>query len=229
MKKFWLMSYCTTLSIISFLLFSLPIQAKNKRAPHISHSEFNEVINNGNERYVYLGKQFSDLHEIISQINTLEDKPNSITRELQQHIDDGFSIGLYDSVVEALSYAEKTLQRNNSKINLQEAQDIARSLEIVIDQVMNGELNIDPQQTINNNNNAVENKHCCPDFSYGIDSRDYEHDCAIITENNRIILTCPNKIKHGLKAFGKAEFTEDVIFKDDVGFKDKVGFGDKVK
>src|SRR5436190_21980367 len=115
MKKLRLMP--RRIVFLMFIIYSFQTQTNDKRAPHISHSEFNEVINNGNERYVYLGKQFSNLYEIISQINTLEDKPNSIIRELQQHIDDGFSIGLHDSVVEAINYAEKTLRKNASKIS----------------------------------------------------------------------------------------------------------------
>src|SRR5258708_18840376 len=210
MKKLRLMS--CRIVFLTFVIFSFPIQAKNKRAPHVSHAEFNEIINNEKERYVYLGKQFSNLYEVISQINTLDDKPHSITKELQQHMDEGYSIGLHDAVVEALNYAGKILHKNSSKIDLQEAQDIAHSLEIVTDQVMNGELNIDvDQQETINNNNAVENKQCCPHFSYGLDSSSSEHDCAIITKNNRIILPCPVKIKRGLKVFGKAEFRDHVI------------------
>src|SRR5438128_1611814 len=214
MKKFWLMSYGTIFLVL--MLCVSPIQAKDKRSPHISHAEFNEVIKNGNERYVYLGKQFSDLYEVISQINTLENKPNSITRELQQHIEDGFSIGLYDSVVEALNYAENALRKNAAKITPEEVQDITHSLEIVVDQVVNGMLTIDPEERIDNNsnNNDVEDKHCWSTFSYRVDSSDSDRNCEIIIEDNRMILPCPVKVKHGIKVFGKAKFKDDVIFKD---------------
>src|SRR6266478_7248442 len=206
---------------LMFIICSFQTQANDKRAPHTSHLEFNEIISSGNERYVYLGKQFSNLYEIISQINTLEDKPNSIIRELQQHIDDGFSIGLYDSVVEALSYAEKTLRKNASKISAEEVHNITHSLEVVISQIVNGALTIDPQEMVDVN--SAQNKHCCSSSSSSSDSSDCcENNCAIITENNRIILPCAVKIKRGLKVFGKTKFREDVLFKDNACFEDKV-------
>src|SRR5438309_2328575 len=142
MKKFRLINYYITLLAVNFLLFPLLMQAVDGDTAYISSTELYEVLENNDAKYVYLGKEFSDLYDVVSRINKLEDNKESVIYNLQKHIEDGFSIGLYDSVVEALNYAAKVLEKNSSKINPEDIPNISRSLEVVINQVVNETLTI---------------------------------------------------------------------------------------
>src|SRR5260370_37597576 len=74
---------------------------------YILKSELHEILENIDVKYMYLGKGESGLYDVISQVNELDDNKDSILNDLQQHIDDGYSIGLQNAVVQALEYAEK--------------------------------------------------------------------------------------------------------------------------
>src|SRR5579872_5533170 len=111
MNKFRLMSRCAIFLAANILFFAGDMQAKKKHANYISDVEMQEIANNRNEHYVYLGKNYSDLYDVISRINELDSNQSSVTKDLQEHIEGGFSIGLQRSVIEALEYAERVLQK----------------------------------------------------------------------------------------------------------------------
>src|SRR5438309_1384253 len=238
MKKFRLINCYTAFLTASFLLFSVLVQAVDRDTAYISSSELYEVLANSDMKYVYLGKEFSDLYEVVSRINRLEDNEDSVTSELQKHIEDGFSIGLYDSVLEALSYAERVLEKNSAKISAQETQEIAQSLEVVINQMVNEVLNIDAKEITDLAEINIPFDGSEPDTRCGGNAP----MCCYPTNNCKVIKVRDKldvfenarfrknvEIDGKLKVYGKSTFKEDVTFKDDVCFEDEVCFKDNVK
>jgi len=231
MKKFRLLNCYTALLVASFLLLPTQVQSTDQNEAYISSVELHEMVDNAHMKYVYLGKEFSDLYKVVSKIHSLEDNKDSIISHLQQHVDEGFSVGLYDSVVEALDYAEKVLQENYAKISPEEAYRLSRELERVTDQVMNELLSITIEQTGAEQIDefsaitrcpAEISKHCPAAQGDTIKVRGKLFVCCNARFKNNV------DIERNLKAHGKAKFKGDVIFKEEVCFEDDVTFKDKV-
>ncbi|HLC06911.1 MAG TPA: hypothetical protein VJJ26_01860, partial [Candidatus Babeliales bacterium] len=146
MKKFRVANCYTNFLAISCLLLPFYLQSIDRERAYISKAELHEVLDNVGVHYVYLGKEFSRLYDVMSRINELEDNQASPIYELKKHIEDGFSIGLYDAVVEALDYAERTLAINASKISPEENEAMAQDLDLVIHQVINETLTINTKK-----------------------------------------------------------------------------------
>jgi len=230
MKNFRLTT-CYVLLMSAFLSFPIYLQAIGRDEDDISPQEFHEMLENSDEKYVYLGKDFSDLYEVISRIHRLEDNEDSLLGDLQQHIDNGFFVGAYDDVVETLDYAEKVLEAHAAKINSQDMQDIARSLEIVINQVVNDTLNINAKKTIYTPITILAQKQSAKQsvkpskFNPRKDSRVFR---TRHRSGDKVQFNTEVDIHGKLKVYGPAEFKEDVVFEDDVLFEDKARFKDKV-
>src|SRR5260221_3725373 len=117
---------------IGFLFFSLQLQAIERDEAYISDMELRELLEDSGMKYVYLGKNLSNLYEVVSAISEFDENDSSILHELKRHIEEDFSVGMYDFVIEALGYAETVLQANRLRMSTQEAQDLYRSLEEVV-------------------------------------------------------------------------------------------------
>ena len=227
MKKFRLIDCCTTFLATIVLLFPLHVQATDRNDSYISSTEFHEMLENSDMKYIYLGKEFSDLYEVVSRIGKLEDNEDSLLNELQRHIEDGFSVGLYESVLEALNYAEKALQDNSAKISPEEAQDISQSLEIVMNQVINDALNISAKKITHTPSKMHAPHHpVTPSkFSPGKDHRVFRTKRS----GDKVHFNTGVDIHGKLKVYGPAIFRDNVEFEEDVCFEDEVKFKDKVK
>ena len=86
MKKFRQINCYTTLLVASFLLLSFPLQSIDRNEAYILSSELHEVLENNDKKYVCLGKEFSNLYEVMSRIRKLDDNDNSLISELQEHM-----------------------------------------------------------------------------------------------------------------------------------------------
>ena len=235
MKMFRLSSYSICFLAIGFLFFVSQLQADQGNEIYISKEELHEILDNANVRYVYLGEEFSDLYNVISDINALDDDKDSVISELKKHIEDGFSIGLHEAVLQTLEYAEQTLEENSAKLDVNEAQEMAERLAIVINQVVNDSLTINSKNILPHNE-AIEdniNTRCgiggCTTFSDG---------CPLprccITPVKVVKIRAPLevwgnarfkknvKIDGKLKVYGKSTFKEEVTFKEDVTFEENV-------
>jgi len=237
MKKFRLVNFYTYFLVISYLLVPFHVQSTDREEAYISKEELREVLDNADEKYVYLGREFSRLYDVVSRISTLEDDHNSLLFALQRHIEDGFSIGLYSAVLEALDYAQKTLEASSSKIDQEEVEEIERALEIVVNQVVNDSLTIDTKQfspssiCVDMNSKDMITRclgdqsncppKCCP-------------PCKVVKVREPLDAFDKARFKSNveidgkLKVYGKAVFKNDVCFEDDVCFKDEVKFKDDV-
>ena len=239
MKKFSFVNFYTHLLAITALLLTFHIHSNDKLGEaYITKEELSEILDNNDVSYLYLGKEFSKLYDVISRINSLEDNTDSLIAELKKHIDEGFSIGLQDAVLDALEYAERTLDENISKISDEEGQQIAEDLAIVINQVINETLTINTKKLLPQLE-ALENDFDitrCGDLCNGNQGCPRPCPTPIKVVKVRAPLDVMEKarfrkgveIDGKLKVYGKACFKEDVCFKDEVKFKDDVVFDEDV-
>ena len=105
MKKFRSLNCYPLLLQVSILLFSFQVRAIDRDGTHeayILNVELDEMLEHSDIKYIYLGKEHSDLYKVISRINQLDNNENSIVNELQKHIEEGFSVELQDLVIETL-------------------------------------------------------------------------------------------------------------------------------
>ena len=101
-----------------------------------------QVIKNYDNTYVYLGNEISHIGSIISSINNLNDDKRSILHALQDHIEKGFLIGLYDEVLEALRYAEIILQNKSGILENNQREELWNQFNNIVQQITKGQLNI---------------------------------------------------------------------------------------
>jgi Chaperone of endosialidase len=95
--------------------------------------------------YVYLGKEFSDIDEIILRIKSLDEANYSPLNELLSHIENGFFLAPYDSVIDALHYAKTILQSNYATLNPDQSAQLFTDFEFLMRKILNGELTVDTQ------------------------------------------------------------------------------------
>jgi hypothetical protein len=239
MKKFRL-AHCYSLAI-SFLLLTFQVQTVENEI-YVSKEELHEILDNADQRYVYLGEQFSDLYRVVSRINELEENEYSIIGELKKHIEDGFAIGLYDAVLKALEYAESTLEENVSKLDLEESQEIANELAVVINQFVNDALTINTKKLLSQTevaDNSMITRSCvssnCNTFSDGCPlPRCCIEPIKVVKVRTPLEVWGNARFKKNvqidgkLKVYGKSDFKDDVKFEDEVKFKDDVVFKEDV-
>lgn len=228
MKKFRISScYAIGLSM-GLLLYVAKSQGIQRNEIYISQEELHEVLDNPDVHYDYLGRELSDLYEVIRRISALEDKTHSPIVELQNHIEDGFSIGLHDAVLQALEYAERVIEEHAHELNPEEVDEITTTLDTVIHQAVNQALNI-------NTKNVLPQVDVAEEMVYrsGLRNNDGCSPCSITPV--KVV-----KVRSGLEVFGNARFKKNVeidgklkvygksVFKDEVTFKDDVVFKDDV-
>jgi len=239
MKKFRL-AHCYSLAI-SFLLLTFQVQTVENEI-YVSKEELHEILDNADQRYVYLGEQFSDLYRVVSCINELEENEYSIIGELKRHIEDGFSIGLYEAVLKALEYAESTLEKHASKLDIQESQEVANALAVVINQLVNDTLTINTKKLLSQTEviddrmiTRCGSNNCNTTFSDGCPLPRCCIEPVKVVKVRAPLEVWGNarfkknvQIDGKLKVYGKSVFKEDVKFEDDVKFKDDVVFKEDV-
>ncbi len=210
---------------VGFLLCSLQVQAIGKDEAYISDNELRELLENSGIKYVYLGKDSSDLYEVVSAISALDENGESIIHELRKHLEEDFAIGSYDFVIEALGYAETVLQGNRSRMRSEDVQNLSESLDQVINQVVNEQLTVDSQKIID----ALELPSTLGDAAV-LDDPKIIRQCFTTSSDH----CCPVrrckliKIREKVEFLNKVKFKDDVTFYDDVKFKDEVEFEEDV-
>lgn len=221
MKKLRLLSCYTTFLHIGCLFFGLHLQAIEKDEIRISEIELHEMIENNDLKYIYLRKD-NNLYHVISKISAFDDDEDSMINELKKHIDEGFSIGLYDFVVDALAYAGEILQENAAKIDANKMRKLSDSLEGVMNQIINEEFTINSHKIVGMPELSASFE--VPAFFEDADS-DVTRQRSQRPSKHSFVMQC----KKVLKFKEKVEFLDKVRFKKDVKFEDKVEFEHFVK
>ncbi len=196
-----LKSFSQTLGLA--LLTVMSITANESAQIYLSAAEVQEIYNNPTRSYVYVGRDASNLVDVIAEINKLENEENSPAKELEDHINKGFVIGDYDGVAQALEHAEAVLNR----VDVNRTSELSQALNAIIEQVDAEQLNIDAAMLEDANIEGPITRACGSCNSH-----------------------CLRKlvIKEKVDFLNKVKFRDDVTFYDDVKFKDDVLFEDDV-
>ncbi|HSC25134.1 MAG TPA: tail fiber domain-containing protein [Candidatus Babeliales bacterium] len=200
--------YTSYILYLTFLGAISPLSAdeQSESQIHLSEVELQEIFNNPRRSYIYVGKEASDIAQVITEISKLDTNENSLVHGLAKHIEQGFSIGNYDAVAQALEEAEVVLHDNAKKLDSDKSLSLTRSLNIIIEQVIEEKLNLDAE-SLSFLKNSVDT------------TQQDATRCGL-----RLLV-----IKEKMDVLGKAKFFNDVVFKDDVKFEDKVKFEEDVK
>src|SRR5579871_2847035 len=130
--------------LFSFLLVaSLPLSVIAQITTSISEMEINIIDQNPDIAYLYLGRDRSNIADLVSQLCDLDENINSPLHTLHRHISNGFSIAKYDEIVNALEYAAAVLDRNNNRLHDINKKQLVAEFLVLIEQVQRGSLSID--------------------------------------------------------------------------------------
>src|SRR5438445_5895178 len=130
MTKIFL-SHCYASLLLAFLCLPVSLSAT------LSEIERNQLVDNGEESYIYCGKDHSRMAEVIERISKFDENKNSPVCQLHDHIERGFSIGRRDAIVEALTWAEEIINKNYEKLNDGTFEEIQATLRTVMNAVAN--------------------------------------------------------------------------------------------
>ena len=201
------------LASMCILPFSLLAYEQNKTEIYLSEVELQEIFNNPKRSYVYVGKAASNMADVINEICKLDKNQDSFVWGLKKHIDQGFVIGNYDGVAQALEQAEAVLLEQRDALNADQAEELSNALDNVVEQVIEEKLNLDAD-SLSYLKDSV--KSCC--------GNDDKKEKAKHCHGLRLLV-----IKEKIDVLGKAKFRDDVTFYDDVHFRDNVTFEDGSK
>ena len=214
MNMFQLKRHCA-LFISLVLIFSSSLLVPNPRLiPNISPEEAKIISENADDNYVYFGRDRSNLYDIIAEISLLDKDTTSLVHELRKHIENGFSIGLYDSVIDVLEYAQSLLKKKRKPSKKEQSKKISNDLRELLYKVRNGGLAIDRA--------AHHQDVKCFET---IDSLNVLNK-ALFNRNVRIgknLEVDKNVLVNGkFLVFGKAHFKNEVFFDDKATFNTDV-------
>jgi hypothetical protein len=207
--------YLSSAFYAALLSVALPLSAEEAKSVeiHLSAVELQEIFNNPKRSYVYVGEEVSAIAKLIAELAKLDENPASLVHGLNEHIAKGFNIGNYDAVAQALEEAEQLLIKNADLLGEEKTEELANSLNDVIEQVIDEKLNLDSEllsflkDSVMQEDDAT--KGCCK-------PKPHCHGLRLLV------------VKEKVDFQGKVKFREDVRFKDDVVFEDDVTFQDNV-
>ena len=145
-------SYRNRLLMIMVTALALPLSTSTtfkKAEPRLSSIEMYQLLENSADTYIYCDSSRSTMIDIINEISEVDDNKNSAVWQLRRHIEEGFSIGLKDAVVETLEYAGKIAHRSFPASQAAQMQNI---INVILNQIDMGQLNVSLQSAFASNN-----------------------------------------------------------------------------
>lgn len=112
---------------------------------YLSAVEVQEIFNNPDRSYVYLGKEVSVIPQVIAEISKLEDNQESLVWLLANHIEKGFVIGNYEAVVQSLEQAQLVLRDHADALDENTALALSQSLDEIIEHVTANNLSLNAE------------------------------------------------------------------------------------
>ena len=206
-----------------FFAYAIPVLAEKREFIADSFDcQLNNYDDHAYNQYVYLGKNISKIHQVVKQISELDDNKKSCLWALRQYIDKGSLFGEWDAVAQVLDYAELVLKNNYKKLPKKNLKKLVCDLELVISQMINGSLCIEPEAVKYNNNNLLSSQ-CCPE---GLNSTVTIFDDTFFEKKVRIDDTLV--VKGKTRLHDKLKVYDEALFKGEVTFENKVTFEDGV-
>ena len=192
------------LSLIFLTTFSLAAnEQQESKQIYLSTAEVQEIFANPTRAYVYIGRDISNLADIITEVSKLENDENSPVKALENHIEQGYVIGNYDGVALALEHAEEVM----NKIDPEKETELAQALNTIVEQIDEEQLNLDAAMLSAAHIEAPETRACGSCTSHCL----------------RMLV-----VKEKVTFLNKVKFKDNVTFYDDVKFKNEVIIEDNV-
>jgi|GEM_PF-5300358 len=99
---------------------------------YLSAVEVQEIFNNPDRSYVYIGKEVSVIPQVVTEISKLEENKESLVWALADHIEKGFVIGNYEAVLQALEQSAVVLQNHANELDENRVNALSASLAEII-------------------------------------------------------------------------------------------------
>src|SRR5260221_13610657 len=108
--------FCYFFISLTLLLAPIPVSAIVQDV-YVSDIETELIMYQSDMSYIYLGKELSNITQLISELSILDYDKNSSLSQLYHHISQGFFVAHYDDVAAALTHAELILQKHYHLLN----------------------------------------------------------------------------------------------------------------
>ncbi len=204
---------CFSLILSVLLLFApLPLSAISESLINkLSEDEKQSISLCQDDIYLYLGEELSDISRITATIINLDNNKDSLLVELHEHIENGFLIGHYNTIAEALEYAATVLHRSHNTLSHDQLNTLVNDFECLTHKVCNGELNINPQ-LLQEDSSIITRSRCLNPLTV-----DGELNVKCKTTLKKHLTTKQGAFIHGkLKVGKKATFQDNVTFNKNV-------------
>ena len=136
-------------SLLCFALLNAHVsfcaEEQEEATIYLSAVEVQEIFNNPDRAYVYIGKDVSEIPQTIAEISKFDEDKNSLVWALVDHIEKGFVIGNYEAVTQSLEQAGIMLRNNAHTLTGDRALALAESLYNIIEQVKANRLSLNAE------------------------------------------------------------------------------------
>jgi hypothetical protein len=185
-----------------FLLLTVLLATPLSSLANVSETEPRHLADDKEEAYLYCGKDRSILPDFIEAVAHIDTDKNSPVWRLHDHLDRGLIIGRVDTILEALEYAERTLDQRYRELRHEQAEMLYANLYVVMNEIEKGALHIDIQSL-----SEEQRRSCCNDTP----------PC------NKTI-----KVREKLYVLNRAKFFDTVEFKQNVEIEGTLSVADQV-
>ena len=112
---------------------------------YLSAVEVQEIFDNPDRSYIYVGKDVSAIPQLIAEISKFDEDKDSLVWALEDHIEKGFVIGNYEAVAQALAQAALLLHKHAHKLTGDKALALYDSLNGIMQQVAENKLSLNAE------------------------------------------------------------------------------------
>ncbi|HSC24970.1 MAG TPA: hypothetical protein VLB80_02005, partial [Candidatus Babeliales bacterium] len=179
---------------------------------NLSLYEIDHIAKNTNASYIYLGKELSDIVDVITKVSNLDSDINSPLYEFKNHIKEGILIAEYDSVIEVLLYAKLILESNCKKLDFNSLQQIIIKVDEIINQVEQGLLTIN-SETLKLPDSVKDNYFCPTTRAHHLKKLKINKNINVLGAS---IFHKHINAKQGIYAKGKLKIGKSALFKKDI-------------
>jgi hypothetical protein len=131
---------------LALLILPLPLSAMvDNIFSVLSEHDKSIITHHKNESYIYLGKELSNIVQLITEVGNLDNDRHSPLSELKKHINNGHIIAEYDAIINLIEYMQAIVHKNYNYINKFQAKKLATEIESLIYLINKGHLTVDAQ------------------------------------------------------------------------------------
>src|SRR5579872_2477114 len=132
------------LTVFALLIAPLPLAAMaDDLVAYVDKDTLQYHAQDVDNPYVYLGKELSNIGDVITELASLDDNLHSPLTQLKNYIENGLLLTRYNNLVDALRQAEIVLDKQYKSLDPLKAQQLWFDLDNNISQVIDGLLSVE--------------------------------------------------------------------------------------